>query len=219
MDLYATIKELVVTYQFRPNERINEVHLAKRLQTSRTPVREVLNRLHAEGLLQFKKGSGFSCRQFNPREIQELYQLRGIIEAAAIRLACEQATTAEVAELREFLQNTGPEPGDRTSEELVALDQHFHEQIMLLSRNHEMLQVLRNINARIRFFRWVDMADKRHNTQSEHLRIVEALEQRDADVAAELMNNHIHRRLDQITQAVKAGHDLLGEMKHMCEQD
>ena len=57
------------------------------------------------------------------------------------------------------------------------------------------------------------MADKRHNTQSEHLRIVEALEQRDADAAAELVNNHIHRRLDQITRAVKAGHHLLGEMK------
>lgn len=218
-DLYDTVLEMVVTYQFLPNQRINEVHLARKLKTSRTPVREVLNRLHAQGFLQFKKGSGFSCREFSPREIQELYQLRSIIETAAIRLACENATHTEVKALETFLQQTGPEPGDRSSRELVELDQHFHEQLMQLARNDEMLKVLSNINARIRFFRWVDMDNKRGDTQIEHQQIIQALIERDADKAAGLVQTHIHRRLDEIIQAVKAGREIMNAQQTDTNHD
>ncbi len=214
--LYDTVLEMVVTYRFLPNQRINEVHLARKLNTSRTPVREVLNRLHAQGFLQLKKGSGFSCREFSPREIQELYQLRSIIESAAIRLACENATDAEVNQLQIFLQQTGPEPGDRSSQQLVELDQQFHEQLMVLARNEEMLKLLQNINARIRFFRWVDMDNKRSKTQVEHQQIVEALMQRDAAAAAALLEDHIHRRLDEIIHAVKAGNEIMNEQREQA---
>ena len=211
--LYDTVLEMVVTYQFLPNQRINEVHLARRLDTSRTPIREVLNRLHAQGFLQFKKGSGFSCREFSPREIQELYQLRSIIEGAAIRLACENATVAEVDELQKFLQDTGPEPGNRGSQELVELDQHFHERIMAMARNAEMLGLLKNINARIKFFRWVDMENKRSKTQTEHQQIVQAMMDRDADTAVDLLQSHIHHRLDEIISAVKTGNAIMNEQQ------
>ena len=66
-----------------------------------------------------------------------------------------------------------------------------------------MIRTLKNINARIKYFRWVDMDAKRHGTQSEHWAIMQALKATDADLAAELMNAHISRRLDQITAAVK----------------
>lgn len=210
-DLYEKIHDMVVDYRFQPGQRINEVHLARELKTSRTPVREVLNRLHAQGFLQNRKGSGFSCREFTPREIQELYQLRFILETAAIRLACENATDSEVRELQQFLENTGPEPGDRSSREMVELDQHFHERIMSMARNEEMLRLLQNINARIRFFRWIDMENKRRKTQDEHLQIVQALIERDADTASLVLGDHIHRRLDEIIQAVKRGHTIMQE--------
>ena len=74
---------------------------------------------------------------------------------------------------------------------------------MLLSRNMEMCRTLKNINARIRYFRWVDMESKRAETQHEHRAIVQALTARDSDLAAQHMNAHIARRLDQITAAIK----------------
>jgi len=204
--LYGTVKEMAIAFEFKPGERINEVELARRLGASRTPLREALNRLVAEEFLTFERGRGFFCRELKAREIFELYQLRSVIEVAAVRLACEQANETEVDELTDFLDRTGPDSGGRSSEELVALDEFFHERIMALTRNAEMARILANINARIKFFRWIDMDTKRKATQSEHRAILEALRARDADVAARHMEDHIARRLDQITAAIKEGY-------------
>lgn len=201
--LYLSIKDMAILFKFKPGERINEVDLARRLGASRTPLREALNRLVAEGFLVQKQDRGFFCRDLKPREMFELYQFRAVLEVAAVRLACEQATEQEVADLAQFLDDTGPGEGGRSSEELVALDEYFHQKLMALSRNMEMAKTLENINARIKYFRWVDMDSKREETQREHRDIVRALMARDADLAARHMNSHIARRLDQITAAIK----------------
>ncbi len=201
--LYLAVKEMAIQFEFKPGERINEVELARQLGASRTPLREALNRLVAEGFLVLKQGRGFFCRDLKPREMFELYQFRAILEVAAVRLACEQATEQEVAELARFLDETGPDEGGRSSEELVSLDEYFHEKVMALSRNMEMSRTLENINARIRYFRWVDMDSKRQGTQHEHREVVRAIVARDAELAAHHMNAHIVRRLDQITAAIK----------------
>lgn len=201
--LYLTVKDMAILFKFKPGERINEVELAQRLGASRTPLREALNRLAAEGFLVLKQDRGFFCRDLKPREMFELYQFRAVLEVAAIRLACEQATEQEVADIARFLNETGPQEGGRGGQELVALDEFFHQKIMALSRNMEMSRTLENINARIKYFRWVDMDSKREETQHEHQAIVQALMARDADLAAHLMNAHITRRLEQITAAIK----------------
>jgi DNA-binding GntR family transcriptional regulator len=201
--LYQIVKNMAISFEFKPGERINEVNLAKRLEASRTPLREALNRLVSEGFLTSKRGHGFYCRDLKPREIFELYQLRAILETAAVRLTCEQATEEEVRELQQFLNQTGPEVEGRNSDHLVDLDEHFHCQIMHLARNIEMQRTLENINARIRYFRWVDMDSKRETTQDEHRKIVEAIGARDTELAVNRMNDHIQRRQGQITEAVK----------------
>ncbi len=201
--LYLAVKDMAILFKFKPGERINEVELAQRLGASRTPLREALNRLVAEGFLVLKQDRGFFCRDLKPREMFELYQIRAILEVAAIRLACEQATEQEVTDLAHFLDRTGPQESGRSSQELVALDEYFHQQVMALSRNMEMSRTLENINARIKYFRWVDMDSKREKTQHEHRAIVQALMARDADLAARHMHAHITRRLEQITAAIK----------------
>jgi len=203
---YVALKDMVVAYRVRPGERLNEVELAKRLEVSRTPLREALNRLVSEGFLTSMGGRGFFCREFKPREIYELYQLRGVLEVAAARMASEQATEAEIDELERFLDDTGPDDGQRTSEELVALDEAFHERLMAFARNAEMAQLLGNMNDRIRFFRWIDMDSRRKRTQGEHRDILEAIRAREPDRAAAAMEAHISRRLDEITQGIKEGY-------------
>ncbi len=204
--LYSAIRDMTIAYRIKPGERLNEVELARQLGGSRTPLREALNRLAAEGFLTFRRSQGFYCREFKPREIHELYQLRSIIEAAAARLVCEQSSDSELDELARFLERTGPEEHDRTSADLVALDEQFHRSLMAMSRNDEMMRVLDNINARIKFFRWVDMDARRAATQGEHRDILAAIRARDPDLAAKRMGQHITVRLDQITAAIKEGY-------------
>lgn len=205
--LYLAIREKVVSFEIKPAERINEVELAKSLHASRTPLREALNRLVAEEIISFYPGRGFFCKELNPRIALELYQLRSVLEVSAIRMACEQATEEELDELTEFLALSRKDLDQKSIGEMIDLDEEFHYRLMSLSRNSEMARVLRNVNDRIRFFRCVYLEENRKLSPriDEHFHILDALKARNADLAAMHVQNHIAKRQDQITAAMKEG--------------
>ena len=205
--VYGQLRSMAIGYEFKPGEKLNEVALARRLEVSRTPLREALNRLVIEGLLRFQPGKGFFCRDLDIHEVYYLYELRKAIETAGARLSLQRAKDDDIRAALAFLEATGPEPGERSVAELVTLDETFHERLLAMSGNVEMLRVLRNVNARIRFVRWIDMKSRdRHGTQIEHHRILEALLARDEATCIGLLEKHIDRRLDQITSAIREGY-------------
>src|ERR1700760_4760335 len=205
--VYEQLKAMSIGFEFKPGERLNEGERAKRLGVSRTPLREALNRLNTEGFLRFAPGRGFFCRELDAHEIFDLYELRKSIEVAAVRFALKRAKDDDIDALLSFLDATGPDPGERTAVELVALDETFHERLMAMSDNAEMLRVLRNVNARIRFVRWIDMDRiNRTNTQAEHRAVTLALKARDEATCTSVLEKHIDRRLDTITAAIKEGY-------------
>lgn len=204
--VYDKLKAMSIGYDFKPGERLNEGVLASALGVSRTPLREALTRLTTEGLLRFSPGKGFFCRDLDAQEVFSLYEMRKIVEVEALRLSLERAKDEDIEALLTFLENTGPEPGNRSVEELVRLDETFHESLMAMSGNLEMLRVLRNINARIRFVRWIDMERcDRRVSQNDHREILLGLKARDADRCIPILARHIDRRHDQIATALKEG--------------
>jgi DNA-binding GntR family transcriptional regulator len=205
--VYERVKTMTVAYELKPGERVNEVEIARRLGASRTPLREALNRLSAEGLLRFVPGKGYFCRDLDVDEVFQLYELRKTIEVAAVRLAVERAPDEDIDALLAFLAQTGPDPGTRSTGELVDLDEAFHERLLAMSGNRQMLRVLTNVNARIRFVRWGDMdRGDRRKTQVEHRDVLRALKRRDITTCVALLEKHIDRRQDEITAALKEGY-------------
>ncbi len=214
------LRAMAVAYAFKPGERINEGALARSLGVSRTPVREALNRLCMEGLLEVRAGRGFFCRELDAREIYDLYQLRAAIESAGVRLAVERIDAGAIRRLETFLRETGPAAGDRSTADLVRLDEEFHERLMEMSGNAEMLRVLKNVNNRIHFVRWIHMDNlDRPMTQREHLLILRALRKRDAATAVDILAHHIDRRLGEITAAIREGYSriYMGETLNAAE--
>jgi DNA-binding GntR family transcriptional regulator len=204
---YARLKTMSIVYSFKPGERINEGVLARSLGISRTPLREAMTRLFSEGLLRFVPGKGFYSRSLEINEVFSLYELRKTIEVEALRLSLERASDSDIDALLAFLDSTGPDPGERTVDEMVALDETFHERLMAMCGNEEMLRVLRNVNARIRFIRWIDMErSNRHVTQSDHREILLGLKERNLERCLPILSRHINRRLDQISSALKEGY-------------
>lgn len=207
---YRRLKEMAASYEFKPDSRLNESELSKRLDTSRTPLREALNRLVAEGFLTFKSGKGFFCRSLKPAEIMDLYEARAAIECEAAALAAVRANAEDIAELEKFLENSKPDYKPGTSPvELVRLDEEFHTRLTALSGNAEMVRMLGNMNGRIHFVRLIDLKTlcERNGpdvvTTEPHKRILEAVKQRDADAARAEMTKHIERRLESITENVR----------------
>jgi DNA-binding GntR family transcriptional regulator len=201
--VHTELRDMAMTFRFLPGERINEAILAKELGVSRTPLREALNRLSAEGFLTFSANNGFFRKELDVKEIFDLYEFRLFLELSVVKLAVDRATEEQLAEIEAFcIESAREEPG-RTIDQLVTMDEQFHEMLMKLTGNVQMLNSLRNINARIQFVRWLDMTERRSETQSQHKHIVAALKKRDQLESERLIAEHITRRLDQIFEKVE----------------
>lgn len=202
--VYDELKLMAMTYALKPGQRLNEIELSKQLGVSRTPLREALSRLNTEGFMRFTSGQGFYRRELDQNEVFDLYELRKAIEIHGLKLAIHHAKEEHIAALQTFLHETGPETGNRTPRELVSLDETFHERLMKMSENRELLRVLRNVNERIQFVRWIAMASgSRPRTQKEHLEVLVALRKRNQEQAVELLDRHISSRLETIVSAIK----------------
>ena len=203
--VYRQLKAMAVDFRLRPGERLNEGVLARDLGTSRTPLREALNRLVAEGLVTLQPGRGFCCRSLDAETVFDLYELRAVLECAAVGLACARATDAGLAGLEATLAAQADTAG-KTVREVTAGDEAFHVAIAELSGNSELLRQLCGINERIRYIRWIDMQSRVRTTKGEHCTIMAALKARDAATAVAAMRGHIAKRMDQVVAAVREGY-------------
>ena len=201
--LHTELRSMAMTFHFLPGERLNEAILAKELGVSRTPLREALNRLSTEGFLTFSANNGFFRKPLDVKEIFDLYEFRLNLEVSAVKLAVERATDEQLAEIEKFLAESAREEPSRSIDDLVKLDEQFHEMLIKLTGNVQMLHSLRNINARIQFVRWLDMTERRSETQSQHKHIARALRKRDRSESERLLSDHISHRLDQIIEKVE----------------
>lgn len=202
---YAQLREQLLRSKFLPGQKINEVLVAKELEISRTPLREALNRLVAEGLL-IDLERGFSVPGLEPEAVFDLFEARVEIECAAVRLACERAEDSELLDLSDFLEGSMAESPDASVDRLIELDIRFHDTIAALSRNKVLRQMLSNLNDRIHLIRWIAMEGRRDRTQNEHREILDLMRARDTDGAMAVMRGHIMHRKEDILDAVKAAY-------------
>lgn len=219
-DIYAEVKARAAGFDLRPGARLNESALAAELGVSRTPLREALNRLVAERLIDFRPGAGFFCRAFEPQEMIDLYELRQAIECRAVRLAASRANAETLAALAAETKATGLDVTGLTIAEAVARDEAFHIGIAAASGNAEIVHTLARLNDRLRFLRWVRVGARVRQTKAEHLRILDALLARDAAAAEAEMAQHIEQRQDQVVAAVREGIGsiYLGEAEALAAQ-
>lgn len=204
-EVYNRIKEMAVLYDILPGERINEVDFSKRFGVSRSPLREALNRLVAEGLVEFVPNRGFFVRKLHKKDVYNLYQVREIVEIGGIKLSIDKATDKEIEELESFWNSVIKKSEYLTARELLEYDEEFHIMLIKLSKNEELVRTLKSINERIKFVRWVDLQGERANkAYQEHQDIVAQLKCRNEKEVVRLLSLHISRRMEEITKMLNA---------------
>lgn len=202
---YNSIRKQLVEFKLKPDERINEVQLARSLGVSRTPVREALNRLASEGFVSLTPNRGFFVRSLSTEGLIDLYEMRSIIECAAFRLMCERATDEQIGRLKAFWEAIVDDYQDHPPDIILGEDESFHLLIAELSGNPEIVNQLAALNARIRFIRRIQIEHSTHDKRqvSAHSGIVEAAVNRDANSGVELLRNHIEMTVSATQQALK----------------
>jgi DNA-binding GntR family transcriptional regulator len=203
--VYEILREKAITYNLRPGAHVNEAALAAELNVSRTPVRAALNRLASEGLMTVIPNKGFFRQPLDIDAVRSLFEVRMAIEVLSVQLFCERASSEDVRQLRDEWNRIRPKHAGAAPEAIVEADEAFHLALARGSRNPEVLRLVGELNARIRFIRTVAMERPRFRDGAfiEHHEIIDAIEARNAAAAAELMTGHIRLTLDDVTVLVR----------------
>lgn len=189
---HEVLKHRLLLGDFRLGARLGEVSLAAELGMSRTPVREALNRLHAEGLVVRLEDGGFSPAAPDLHTISELYEVRRSLEFAALNRGDHDEDR-----LRDLLDDWRsmeiPTTDDECSPEFVLHDEDFHVRLAAAAGNEALTDVLIGVNERIRMVRMHDFltADRVRDTIDEHARVVHTLLDEGADAAGDVLSAHL----------------------------
>lgn len=204
--VYEELRRMAMDYRFKPHERINEMELAAKLNVSRSPIREALQRLATEGLMTFRQNRGFFCRGFDVKEILDLTDVRILLEERAVEQAMHRAGEEDLRDLVEWWRKTAARADGLSGAELTAKDEEFHMRIARLSGNPELARMIEGINTRIHFVRQIEVEKHRRlsTTYVEHQAIADAMLARDAD-AARMMRDHIRISAADAMDTVKEG--------------
>jgi DNA-binding GntR family transcriptional regulator len=190
--VYQSIKRDIFDFRLLPGDRFTEGQVAASLNVSRTPVREGLQRLEKEGYLHVHFRAGWSVRDLDFQKFDDLYDLRIILESAAVRQLCDRAERPQLDHLRSiWLVPVEERSTDR--EEMAQLDESFHTSLVDAAGNPEVLRCHRDVTERIRILRRLDFTetDRITATYQEHGQILRAILRRRADQATLLLRAHI----------------------------
>lgn len=202
---YAEIRNLAINFKLRPNERVNELQLAKQLDVSRTPVREALNRLASEGFLVLRPNKGYFFRALDIGELVALSEVRSVLEVGGFQLACERADAKGIADLGAFWDEAHARYAAHDVDEILGLDEEFHRRIAALSGNPALVQNLDSIAARIKFTRRIFIERGSHfaDLVLDHAALIRALSERNAQEGAQILRRHIGITTEDARSAIK----------------
>ncbi len=189
-DAYTLILDAIDVGIYKPGDRLVESELAERFGVSRTPIREALQRLETQSLLE-RDGRSLIVASLNHNQMAELYIVRRELEGLAARLAAKHATEEEIRVLQEMVAEDDALVDDPAA--LSRANRRFHEQIHLASHNRYLVQQLDLVHRTMALMATTSLAAQGRSeiAQSEHKGIVEAIAARDEEGAAKALKEHI----------------------------
>lgn len=199
--VYNTIRDKILSGDYHENEELKENTIATELGVSRTPVREALRQLELEGLVSIIPNKGASVTGITTKDIHDIYTIRSYLEGLCARWACENITNAQIEDLEEILYLSDFHARRSHFEQIVELDNKFHDLIYKASGSKILNHVLSDFHQYVERVRKITLSRPYRAEQSskEHGAIVDALKKRDGDLAEALAHEHMINTIQNLT--------------------
>lgn len=201
---YERIKENILNLTYQPGSQLEVERLAAEMGISRTPVREALLRLERDGLVQVISRVGFFATDINARDLEELYELRELLESRALRDSIPYLTDTDLGRLAQVVGETAAAVAQGDHDRFITSEVEFHAILTDHAPNQRLVAALESFKDLT--YRWrilsTQSPDYMHTTLHEHQAIFAAVQHRDADLASRLMSDHICNAKNRISEVV-----------------
>ncbi|MGK9053603.1 GntR family transcriptional regulator [Neorhizobium sp. CSC1952] len=208
--VYTMLRTEILTCILEPGKEVSEAELAERFDVSKTPVREALATLRSEGLVRTFPRRGYQIVPVTFGDMNELFDLRTILEAGAAELACKRITDADIDNLNRLADVVYDRSEQPSLKRFIQANRDFHVAIAKASGNERLHQLLaRQIDELERFFYLgARLRDVSGETQSDHHAIVDILSKRDPDAARAVMIRHNELTRQGLFQALASSRNI-----------
>lgn len=199
--VFNKIREDILSGKYAQNEELKENTIGVELGVSRTPVREALRQLELEGLVTIIPNKGAYVTGISEKDMHDIYIIRSYLEGLCARWACEHITQAQIDELEEIVYLTEFHAKKVHHEQIVELDNKFHETIYAASQSKILNHVLSDFHHYVQRIRKITLASESRavNSNKEHSAILDAIKNRNGDEAERLAHEHIMNTIKNIT--------------------
>jgi GntR family transcriptional regulator, rspAB operon transcriptional repressor len=189
-DIYSVIFDKIIDGEYPPNTRLKEEVLSEEFKISRTPIRAVLVQLEQDGLIQITANKGASVLPFTADEIEEIYEIRKVLELLCLEISAPILSMQKLLELKKEMLNSVDDQDIKIHSEL---DAKLHNYIIVSTGKKRLINNLGQLFRLIQRFRSLGFMQKdtKESTIREHIEILNAICMRNTVIAKELMMKHI----------------------------
>jgi DNA-binding GntR family transcriptional regulator len=198
-EVYELIRADIMALRIPPDSRISIDDLARKLGVSQTPIREALSRLEATGLVTKRHLFGYCCApQLDRRQLDELYELRLLLEPFAARCAAERMDQEQLREVAALAKAMEPGESRHSYDRFAVQDSELHDLIAKGSGNSLVRDALGRLHTHLHIFRLRFHSEVTREASAEHAALVSALARRDGPAAEEAMRAHIQKSYQRL---------------------
>ncbi len=200
------LRTMIVEGELAAGEKLNERELAERLNVSRTPLREALKLLTAEGLVEHLPNRGAIVLQLSADDVTHAFEVMAALEGLSGELACARITDAELAELSALNYEMRAHHARRDLSAYYRVNAAIHRAINRAARNPVLVQTYDRLNARLQALRFRSNfdGDKWDIAVREHDAMIDALTQRDGPRLRQILIEHLHHKRDIVLTQLQA---------------
>ena len=202
--LVSHLRDMIIEGRLEPGTRLHEGQLGEQLGVSRTPLREAIKFLASEGLVELVPSRGAVVKRFTPKDVKDMLTLLETMEELAGRLACQNASDADIAKVRALhdAMIDRYKAGDRLH--YYKLNQAIHSEIVLIADNAPLSDIHGMLQTRLKRIRFVghEGPEKWAAAVAEHEEMIVALEARDAAKLSEVLGRHLRKAWDRVRDSL-----------------
>lgn len=200
--VYRILKTEIVKGYLKPGTKLLEGKIAKQMGVSRTPIREAIRELAAEGFVKMSPNQGVIVSIASIEDIQEVLQIRSVLEGLAARLATKVINGGEIKELEKYIKQMEYYTNKDDALAFSEMDAEFHELILNICGNNRLIQIRKNLSDQAHRYRIrsLSIPGRLKYSLKEHQEIVKALKRKEVEQADKLSQKHIENVLKNILE-------------------
>jgi DNA-binding GntR family transcriptional regulator len=208
-EVYVALKDRILSRQFSPGERLNLSQFEEQMGISRTPLKDALNRLALEGLVEIQPRKGTFVVNPSRDEIAESFEVRRVLEVYAVELAIQAISESQLRQMRELIRDlrrlTDIDDWDGLYHEYCNLDYDLHHLILDIAGNRRLKDIWEQVNVHVEMARtrYGKLERERKLTQTEHEEILQAFETRNLPTLQQTISRHIDRTKQSVLQDLR----------------